>query len=201
MLTGKLKIKNLFWGIVGIILVGIGAGMLVKTGYGADTLNACFTGIAKKCGLSLGTINTIFNASMIILIFFVRRELVGIGMILSVFLLQLPIDLTISLYPASPNVFIGILSGILSLAVFSFGGSLMIESKMGSTVYDGLTLIMTDLLKQPFKIVRYFCDGTVLLIGFVLKGEIGVGTILSLLLMAPFIDLFRKIIGKYIITD
>ncbi len=190
--------EKLILGIIGLIFVGVGAGMLVKTGYGADTLNACFTGIVKKTGLSLGTITTIFNAIMIILIYFIKPKLVGIGMILSVFILKFPIDFVIAVYPAGSNIWLGLCSDILSLIIFSFGAALMIESEMGCTVYDGLTLIATDKAHLPFRIVRLFCDGICFVLGFIFGGEIGIGTILSFLLMAPCIDGFRKIIQKKI---
>lgn len=190
------KTRNLAAGTAGLILVGFGAGMLVKTGYGADTLNAFFTGITKKTGLSLGMVNTIFNAVMLLFIFFVQRKLVRIGMVLSVFILKFPIDFAIAVYPPSPNLAAGIFSDILSLSVFAFGAALMIESQMGCTIYDGLTLIATEKSKLPFKAVRFICDGLALGLGFLFRGEIGIGTVLSFFLMAPFIDTFRKIISR-----
>ena len=192
----NIHLKSILLGIIGILLVGFGAGMLTKTGYGADTLNAAFTGISAKTNLSLGTINTIFNAVFIIVIFFVDRKLVGIGMILSVFILKFPIDFAMSIYPASPNIFVGFLSDVLSLSIFAFGAALMIESKMGATVYDGITLILTDRTKLSFRTVRFICDGTALLLGVLLHGQIGMGTVLSFALMAPLIDMFRKMINK-----
>lgn len=188
--------KRIVLGVAGLLLVGFGGGMLVKTGYGADTLNAFFTGIAARSGLSLGTINTIFNATMIFFIYFMNRKLVGIGMVLSIFVLKFPIDYAIAVYPASPNIIVGIASGILSLTVFSFGAALMIESDLGCTVYDGITLIITEKTRFPFKVVRFVCDGFALFMGILFQGEIGIGTILSFFLMAPCIDGFRKIIRK-----
>lgn len=191
-LLDRLNAKNLTMGLVGLLLVGFGSGMLVKTGYGADTLNGIFAGIARLTGLSLGTVSAIANGLILVFIFFVKRELVGIGMLLSALVLKFPIDFAMSVYPASPNLAVGICSDILSLAVFCLGVALMIESQLGVTGYDGLTLIATEKSKKPFRRVRLVCDGITLVLAFLLKGEIGIGTVLGFLLMAPFIDFYRK---------
>lgn len=192
----KFNAKNMAMGITGLLLVGFGSGMLVKTGYGADTLNAIFTGVARLTGLSVGTVSAIVNGIMLVFIFFVQRELVGIGMFLSVLVLKFPIDFAIAVYPASPNLAVGVCSDILSFVVFCLGVALMMESELGVTGYDGLTLIATNKSKKPFRTVRLICDGITLGLAFLLKGEIGVGTVLGFLLMAPFIDFFRKRIEK-----
>lgn len=72
---------------------------------------------------------------------------------------------------------------------------------MGCTVYDGLTLIAADRTKLPFRIVRLICDGIALIMGILLGGEIGMGTVLSFLLMAPWIDNFRRFIKNHITAD
>lgn len=64
------SLKKIVLMIVGVAIMSFGCGMLVKTGYGADTSNALSTGIANMTGISVGNTNAIATVIFIIISYY-----------------------------------------------------------------------------------------------------------------------------------
>ena len=192
------RIKKYVFALVGIIIMGFGCGMLVKTGIGTDTVNCLTTGIANSLKITVGQATTLFNVVVVIAVFFIDKKMIKAAMILSVFLTQYPIDYAINIYFKAPNLMIGILSDILSIYVFTLGAAMMICSDCGSNVYDGLILAVSNITKKKYIVIKYIADGLFILIGYLLGGEVGVGTIISFILVGFLINEHMKFINKRI---
>lgn len=192
------KIKKYIFAIVGIAIMGFGCGMLVKTGIGTDTVNCLTTGIANSLNITVGQATTLFNVVVVAIVFFVDKKMIKAAMILSVFLTQYPIDFAISIYFEAPNLIVGILSDILSIYVFTLGAAMMICSDCGSNVYDGLILAVSNVTKKKYITIKYIADALFILIGYLLGGEVGVGTIVSFILVGFLINEHMKFINKHI---
>ena len=190
----RYTLKDILLQIIGVFIMGFGVGMLIKTGYGADTSNALFTGISNISNLSVGTINSVAAVVMIVIVFFLSRKRIVLGTLLVPFLVGFPIDLAISIWFKAPNLLSGIIIDIISLYIVSFGAAITIEFELGPSPYDCMALGISDFFKIKFVFAKYILDGFCVLVGFLLKGEIGVGTLLCFLVMGIFISINRKIL-------
>lgn len=190
----RYTLKDILLQIIGVFIMGFGVGMLIKTGYGADTSNALFTGISNISNLSVGTINSIAAVVMIIIVFFLSRKRIVLGTLLVPFLIAFPIDLAISIWFRAPNLISGIIIDIISLYIVSFGAAITIEFELGPSPYDCMSLGISDFFKLKYIYAKYILDGFCVAVGYLLKGEIGVGTILCFLTMGIFISINRKVL-------
>ena len=176
--------------------MGFGVGMLIKTGYGADTSNALFTGISNISGLSVGTVNSIAAVVMIIIVFFLSKKRIVLGTLFVPFLIGFPIDFAISIWFKAPNLISGIIIDIISLYIVAFGAAITIEFELGPSPYDCVSLAISDFFKLNYIVSKYILDGFCVVVGYLLKGEIGIGTLLCFLVIGIFISFNRKDLRK-----
>ena len=190
------SIRKLLLTILGIVIMSFGCGMLVKTGYGADTSNALLTGVAKLINLSVGNTNAIATVIFIIVSYCLSKKNIGLGTILVPLLISFPIDFAIRICVKAPNIFVGVLLDLVALYIVSFGAAITIEFELGASPFDCLSLGIADRFNLKFVVAKYLLDGFCVLTGFLLKGEVGIGTLLCLLVMGPFISFNQKLLRR-----
>ena len=182
--------------VVGVAIMSFGCGMLVKTGYGADTSNALLTGIANKTGLSVGNTNAIATVVFIIISYFLSKKWIGLGTILVPLIISFPIDFAIKVCIKAPDLLTGILLDLVALYIVSFGAAITIEFDLGASPFDCLSLGIADRYNLNFVTAKYLLDAFCVGTGYLLKGEVGVGTLLCLLVMGPFISFNQKLLSR-----
>jgi uncharacterized membrane protein YczE len=85
----------------------------------------------------------------------------------------------------------------ISIATFfnlfgnGFAPALYFTADLGVSVYDAISIIMSDKKIASFRICRIGTDSICVVIGLVLKASIGVGTIVTALFMGPLIQIFK----------
>ncbi len=186
-------IKKLLFASLGLLIMGFGCGMLVKTGWGADTSNALYTGIASHTRFTVGQINMFGNVVFVILVFLIEKKYLGIAMIPAVLLIRYPVDFAIAVLPSAENLISAVILDILALFITAIGASMMIEAGLGCGPYDAFVLAVSERFRIRFLYVKYAADGFCILSGLLLKGEVGIGTLLCFLLIGLFIDRSRKL--------
>ncbi len=191
-----LTFKKILLIIVGIAIMSFGCGMLVKAGYGADTSNALMTGIANMTGMSVGNTNALATIVYIVISYFLSRKRIGLGTILVPLIISFPMDYAIRICVKAPDLLTGILLDLAALYIVSFGAAITIEFDLGASPFDCLSLGIADRFHLNYVTAKYLLDAFCVVSGLLLKGEVGVGTLLCLLVMGPFISFNRKLLGK-----
>ncbi len=190
------SLKKILLMIAGVAIMAFGCGMLVKTGYGADTSNALLTGIANITGFSVGNTNAIATVIFIIISFFLSRKRIGLGTILVPLIISFPIDFAIRVCIKAPDLLTGILLDLIALYIVSFGAAITIAFDLGASPFDCLSLGIADRFNLSFVTAKYLLDGFCVVTGYLLKGEVGIGTLLCLLVMGPFISFNQKLLNR-----
>ena len=191
------SVKKLLLTILGIAIMAFGCGMLIKTGYGADTSNALLTGIANYVPFSIGNVNALATLVFIVVSFFLSRERIGPGTLIVPLVISFPIDLAMKVCVKAPTLFAGVLLDLLALYIVSFGAAIMIEFDLGASPFDCLSLGVSDRFHLNYIVAKYIVDAFCVVVGFLLKGEVGIGTILCLLVMGTFISFNRKLLSRF----
>jgi uncharacterized membrane protein YczE len=75
------------------------------------------------------------------------------------------------------------------------GGALMIEARLGATAYDATMMGIRRWTGGPIIVVRLSMEISMLVLGWVLGGAIGIGTALTALLIAPSMHFWLRILG------
>ena len=95
----------------------------------------------------------------------------------------------VSYFPVeSANIFIKMLLVLAGCFIIAIGFSIMSASNIGVAPNDIVPFIIQDKTKIEYRWIRIIFDGVFLLLGFVLGGKVGIGTIISMLSTGPFIQ-------------
>lgn len=185
--------RRLMVAIIGTFIASIGIQLIVASGLGADALSTFFLGLMHFLPVRFGTLSMLFNGGVLILIYFSKKELIGLASIINSFGLGIFLNLLDSLgilsaLPAGFH-FLGIASGTI---LFGLGTGMYLLTNAGAGAYECLMVLTTQKLKLSTTAGRILLDGSFMLAGFLLGGPVGVGTILIVVLLGPVLDLTMK---------
>ncbi len=203
-------IKRLVMFFVGMSIIQFGVALFLKTSIGSDSFTVFTEGLAtvlNKTGLKdLSIVHMITGraevtpgvANMIILIvlfigiLIVDRKRIKIGTLICVIGVGPIIDLgvkAVSYFPIeSANIFVKMLLVLGGCFIIAVGFSIMSESDIGVAPNDIVPFIIKDKLNCQYRCVRIAFDATFLIVGFILGGKVGIGTIIAMLAIGPFIQ-------------
>jgi uncharacterized membrane protein YczE len=172
--------------VFGLILFGFGAAMMVLAGLGLSPWEVMAQGISFKTGIPIGTVGILIGI-VVLFMWIPLKEKLGIGTILNVFIIGIVIDLTLWLAPESVESLIVrwllLVGGILLVGI---GSGFYIGAGLGPGPRDGL---MTGIARRGVNIglARFGIEITVLVVGWLLGGTVGIGTVLFAFGMGPLI--------------
>lgn len=203
-------IKRLVLFFIGMSIIQFGVALFLKTSIGSDSFTVFTEGLAtvlNKTGLKdLSIVHMITGraevtpgvANMIILIvlfigiLIVDRKRIKIGTLICVIGVGPIIDLgvkAVSYFPIeSANIFVKMLLVLGGCFIIAVGFSIMSESDIGVAPNDIVPFIIKDKLNCQYRWVRIAFDATFLIVGFILGGKVGIGTIIAMLAIGPFIQ-------------
>lgn len=170
--------------VVGLFLYGIGIALIVRGELGVAPWDVLTQGIAKHTGLSFGLI-TVIMSGVVLLLWIPIRQRPGFGTILNALLVGPAADVGLWLIPSGLDLWVRVLllaSGILVLAVAT---GLYIGAHFGPGPRDGLMTGLHRVTGWKIWIVRTGIEVTVLAAGWLLGGNVGIGTLAFALLIGP----------------
>lgn len=172
--------------LVGLFLYGFAISMMVRAGIGVSPWDVLTQGVAKQTGLSFGLLTDIIGA-VVLLLWIPLRQKPGIGTVLNVLLVGPSAQVGLILLPQQT---VPLTQGILfagGLALLAVATGLYLGARMGPGPRDGLMTGLRARTGWPLWAVRTGIEVTVLAIGWVLSGSVGVGTLAFALLIGPMV--------------
>jgi uncharacterized membrane protein YczE len=186
--TGLLLTRRIVQLLVGLFLYGIAIAMMVRAGIGVSPWDVLAQGLSIKTGLPFGLITNLVG--LVVLLFWIPlRQRPGLGTILNVLLIGPAAQLGLGIIPQQTELWAQVLlftGGLLLLAVAT---GLYIGPRMGPGPRDGLMTGLHGRTGWPIWGVRTGIEVTVLIIGWLLGGNVGVGTLAFALLIGPLCSL------------
>ncbi|HYE82139.1 MAG TPA: hypothetical protein VEG39_08225 [Clostridia bacterium] len=181
--------------IVGLVIMSLGIVLYLKSGLGANPLTVFTEGTSKVLGISVGRASQFIMFSLIIIVFFVDRKRLGLGTIIHAILVGFLMDVFMEWNWLNPESMISAYI-ILGLGVFLFGVGLALYvcAGLGEGPIDALMIILHLRLKKDIKWVRIVMDLCLIIIGFLLGGHVGIGTIIGVVFTGPIIENTLKLI-------
>ena len=162
---------------LGLFVYGIGIALMVHASIGLAPWDVLAQGISKQSSLSFGQ-STIAVSVLVLLAWIPLRVKPGIGSILNAVLLGIYADFWLPLLPELDGYFAQLACFLLGLVVISFATGLYISSGMGKGPRDGLNTGIAQRFKLPFWQARSIVEVLVVVIGFLLGGQVREGTLI-----------------------
>lgn len=169
--------------LTGIVSIGLAIAVSVRAELGLAPWDVLHQGIAEVTGLEIGTV-VILVGVLVLLAWIPLRQRLGLGTVVNVLLIGLVANLGLALIPEQHRLAIRIPLLLAALLIFGIGGGLYIGAGLGPGPRDGL---MTAISARGYRlwIVRTVLECSVLVAGFVLGGNVGIGTLLIALTIGP----------------
>lgn len=172
--------------LVGLFLYGAGCALTIEAGLGVDPWTVFAQGLSLHTGIGIGWITNILGF-FVLLLWIPLRQKPGVGTIANILLVGTSMQATLWLVPPATGLLPQItllLGGILLVALAS---GLYIGARFGPGPRDGLMTGMNSRLGWPIWLCRALVELTVLLVGWLLGGTVGIGTVLFALLIGPLV--------------
>ena len=180
----------------GIILLGIGSSFTVKSNLGNAPWTVLAQGISIQTGFTLGI--SFFLVSLAVLLLWIPLGLKpGYGTIANTLFFAIGLQTGIEYIPNPSNTFVSYVLLLLGIFITGSGGALYITCGLGTGPRDGIMLGFLGKSRLPITVVRGSIEIVVLIIGFALGGQVGIGTVIIALLIGRSFAFWFKYFAKF----
>ncbi|MGR5944248.1 membrane protein YczE [Enterobacter sp. C4G1] len=173
---------------VGLGLYGLSTAMFIRSDLGVDPWDVFHLGVAIQLGMSIGTVIILIGAA-VLLLWVPLRQWPGLGTISNVICIGLAADATMALIPELTSLPLRIALLVAGIVVNAIATGMYIGAGFGPGPRDGLMTGIHARLGWSIRSVRTSIEVAVLLIGIMLGGSFGVGTVLYALTIGPLIQI------------
>lgn len=173
---------------VGLGLYGLSTAMFIRSDLGVDPWDVFHLGVAIQLGMSIGTV-IILTGAAVLLFWVPLRQWPGLGTISNVICIGLAADATMVLIPELTSLPLRIALLVAGIVVNAIATGMYIGAGFGPGPRDGLMTGIHARLGWSIRSVRTSIEVSVLLIGIMLGGSFGVGTVLYALTIGPLIQI------------
>ncbi|WP_197676216.1 membrane protein YczE [Nakamurella panacisegetis] len=179
--------------VIGLVLYGFTMGLMVRAVFGLDPWDVFHQGLTKLIGhwvhLSYGTVIT--GASVVVLLAWIPlRQRPGIGTVLNVLIIGWTTDATLAVIHPTGTLAVRILFLLAAVIGNAVAGALYIGAGLGPGPRDGLMTGMVARGIGSVRVVRTSIELSVLLVGWLGGGAVGLGTAVYALAIGPLLQLF-----------
>lgn len=198
----KKKTKRILMALSGVTLGGFCVGIFNMAVLGADPFTVFVIGIGNLFGVGYGSIYAAVTGGFLLVVLLIDRHYIGIATIFNLFGIGYIAEETMYLlspYCQDLQLWIRIAMLLFALILLCFGSSLYFTADLGVSAYDAMALILSKKTPISFRFCRIGTDLICVIVGFVLKATIGVGTVITAFSMGPIIQWFIEHVAKPIL--
>ncbi|MFD7652960.1 YitT family protein [Actinosynnema sp. NPDC059797] len=170
--------------IVGLWLYGASMALQLRATLGLEPWGVLHEGLTELTGLSFGTITSLVGA-LVLLCWIPLRQRPGVGTVANVFVIGLAVDVTLAFLPGPAGLVPRVLFLVAGVALNALASATYIGARLGPGPRDGLTTGFCARTGTSLRLVRTVVEVTVLAVGWLLGGTIGVGTVLYAVAIGP----------------
>lgn len=197
-----MKISKLIKILAAAMCIGSGVGLILAADIGSDSISVIQDGMHNVLNITYGQASLLYNIVLIGIALLTARKYFGTGSVISALLTGTFIDLAFA--PAHTfvqtilqNQFIfRFMLFIIGLMIYSFGLAILISCKLGMNSLDSILTKISDKTKIQYQKLRIIADLLLTLIGWMMHGVVGIGTVLSILFTGTLIHHFTCFIDK-----
>jgi uncharacterized membrane protein YczE len=185
--------------LVGLTGYGFSMAMMVRAGLGLDPWDVFHQGLAMHTGMTIGLASAVVGVA-VLLAWIPLRNRPGIGTIANVVVIAVTVDLGMLFMeePTSMPVRIAMMVGAVVLNAFAT--VLYVGAGLGPGPRDGLMTGLVVRTGLSVRLVRTGIEATVLAVGWLLGGTVGVGTVLYAFGIGPLVQFFVRITPARFLT-
>ncbi|MDF2992474.1 MAG: putative rane protein [Microbacterium sp.] len=172
--------------LVGLIAYGFGCALTVAAGLGVDPWTVFAEGLSRVTGIGVGWITNIVGLG-VLLLWIPLRQRPGVGTIANILLVGTSMQIALGFLPHPDVLWLQALMLVAGVVVVAAASGLYIGARFGPGPRDGLMTGLHSRFGWPIWVCRLSVEGTVLVLGWLLGGTVGVGTVVFALGIGPLV--------------
>jgi uncharacterized membrane protein YczE len=179
----------------GLVLYGLSSSLMVLGRHGLVPWDVLHQGLARQAGIGIGTWSILVGL-VVLLLWIPLRERPGVGTISNAFVIGGTIDLVLWGVPSIHDELARWVSCLLGVVLAGVATGLYIGAGLGPGPRDGLMTGLSRRTGRSLRLVRTLIEATVLALGWLLGGTVGIVTVLYLLTIGPLAHIFVPLFSR-----
>ena len=173
--------------VMGSVFIGLGVSLFVHANLGVPAYDVLLTALRDIGGITLGQASWLFNGFLLLIATALGRRPTANGILFS-FMNGFWVDVWLSLINDPDNLAMRILFVPLGTVAIAGGVAMVIHAGLTGGAIELLMNAGEDRGRDPFK-VRRAIEGTIVLAGVLLGGDLGPATVFFVLTMSPILKI------------
>lgn len=173
---------------VGLVLYGVTLALMVRGALGLAPWDVLHSGFIRHVPMTLGQAVVLFSF-LVLLLWIPLREKPGIGTVANAILVGVAADATLAVLPEPDALLTRVALCVGGVVLNGLATALYIGSQFGRGPRDGLMTGFSRRTGLSLRLVRTVLEVTVVLLGLLLGGALGVGTVLYAIAIGPLTQL------------
>ena len=187
-----LRVLILFFGL---FIFGLGDAFVIQSNIGNGPWSVLAQGVSQNLGITMGW-STFAISAVVLLAWIPLREKPGFGTFSNVVIIAIAIQIGVEVVPLQSSFFAGLLRCLLGIAMIGMATALYITCGLGSGPRDGLMTAIHHRTGIRVGRVRLGIELSVVVIGALLGGNVGLGTVLFASLIGQSIAVALGVVSR-----
>ena len=190
--------RNVIVLLLGVLLLSIGGALFLTANIGSDSLMVFNQGISVVLKTKVGLAIMISNIIALFIIFFINKKTLGLGSLAIIFLLGPTIQIIkdANIFKTPNTLILQILMVLIGIVIGGLGLALYMYADLGLSPFEGIIVTISNETKVRFGIIKIIFDAIYFTTGALLGGVFGIGSIMTVFLYGPTLDMFMKLLKK-----
>jgi len=180
----------------GLTIFGIGDALLIASGAGNSPWTVLSQGVSRISGWSIG-VTTFLTSLAVLLLWIPLKQTPGIGTILNAVIISVAIELSLPYLPQPDNYLLQIVEISFGILLVGFGSGLYLIANLGPGPRDGLMTGLQRVTNLSVARVRTTIEITVVLLGWMLGGTVGLGTLMFAFGIGPAVSMDLYLVNYF----
>lgn len=177
----------------GLFLYGSAIALMVRANIGSSPWDVFGQGVSRTFGISFG-LATICISGLVLLLWIPLRQRMGFGTVANAVLVGIFADLALAVLSTPDQLVLQSLMFLAGLLMLAFASALYIGAGMGPGPRDGLMTGLVRVSGLPVWVIRTSIELLVVVVGWLLGGVVGIGTLVFALTIGPLVQHALKLL-------
>lgn len=185
--------------VIGLWLFGTGEALLVAAELGNGPWTVLAQGVSTRTGLSIGVATFLISLAVLSL-WIPLRERPGLGTIANAVVIAAALQVGVWFLPHPDPTWLKLIFVFAGVGLIGLGSGLYLTTNLGPGPRDGWMTGLHTKFDIPVARVRLGIEVTVLVLGWLLGGTVGLGTVIFALLIGPSVGWGLRLMDRGVQT-
>lgn len=178
--------------LIGLIGYGFSMAVMVRSGLGLDPWDVFHQGLANRTGMTIGIATAVVGVA-VLLAWIPLRNRPGIGTVANVVVIAITVDAALAFLPEPSGLPVRVAMMVGAVLLNAVSTVLYIGAGLGPGPRDGLMTGLVARTGLSVRLVRTSIEATVLAVGWLLGGTVGIGTLVYAFGIGPLVQLTLRV--------